>query len=145
MAIQNGDKVKVHYIGKLRDGAIFDSSREREPLEFTLGAGQLIPGFEEALIGHEPGETVIARIPAEKGYGEPDQDLIFSVAKAQVPEGIPLEVGTPLHLSNEKGQMDVTITEVGPEDITLDANHPLAGKTLEFEIEILDAKKGENA
>ncbi len=145
MAIKNGDTVKVHYTGKFRDGTVFDSSREREPLEFTLGEGQLISGFEEAIIGHEPGETVSVSIKPEKGYGEADPELVFTVARAQVPEGIPLKTGTPLQLSSEKGKMDVTITEVGPEEITLDANHPLAGKDMEFEIEILDAKPGQGA
>lgn len=140
MAIKKGDKVRVHYTGKLSDGSVFDSSREREPLEFVMGTGHLIQGFEEALEGHEPGETVIARLPPEKAYGDVDQDLIFTVARAQVPDNIPLKAGTPLQLSNDKTHMDVVITEVGPEEVTLDANHPLAGKDLEFEIEILDAK-----
>lgn len=142
MPIKNGDTVKVHYTGKLQDGKVFDSSRERGPLEFTMGAGQLIPGFEEAVAGREAGDTVTAHITPEKGYGEADPELVFTVSRAQVPEGIPLEVGTPLQLSSEKGKMDVTITEVGPEEITLDANHPLAGKNLDFEIEILEAKPG---
>lgn len=145
MAIENGDTIQVHYTGKLKNGEVFDSSREREPLEFTIGKGQLIPGFEEAVLGHEPGETVTVSIPPEKGYGSADPELVFCVSRAQVPNGIPLEVGTPLHLSNEQGQMDVTVTEVGTEEITLDANHPLAGKDLEFEIEILKATKGEKA
>jgi len=142
MAIQNGDTVKVHYTGRLKDGKVFDSSRGGEPLEFTLGAGQLIPGFEEAMIGREPGETVTAGITPEKGFGEADPELVFTVSRTQVPDNIPLEVGTPLQLSSDKGKMDVVITEVGPEEITLDANHPLAGKDLDFEIEILDMKPG---
>lgn len=145
MAIRNGDKVKVHYTGKFRDGTVFDTSRGREPLEFTLGSGQIIPGFEEAVIGHEPGETVTASIAPDKGYGHSDPDLVFTVARAQVPDGIPLVSGTPLRLSSEKGEMDVTITEVGPEEITLDANHPLAGKDMEFEIEILANAPGREA
>ena len=126
MPIKNGDTIRVHYTGTLSDGTVFDSSKDREPLEFTLGTGALIPGFEAAVAGHEPGETVT--------------ELVFTVSRAQVPPHIPLEVGTPLQLSNEQGQMDVTITEVGPDEITLDANHPLAGKELTFEIEILDKK-----
>lgn len=144
MAIQNGDTVKVHYTGRLKDGKVFDSSRGGEPLEFTLGAGQLIPGFEEAMIGREPGETITAGITPEKGFGEADPELVFTVSRTQVPDNIPLEVGTPLQLSSDKGKMDVVITEVGPEEITLDANHPLAGKDLDFEIEILDMKPGRN-
>lgn len=144
MPIKNGDRVKVHYTGKLKDGEIFDSSLEREPLEFIVGTGQLIAGFENAIRGSEPGDKITVKIDPEQGYGQPDQDLVFSVSRAQVPDHIPLKVGTPLQLTSEKGNMDVTITEVGPEEITLDANHPLAGKDLEFEIEILEAKPGPN-
>lgn len=97
----------------------------------------LIPGFESAVEGHEAGDVVSVTIAPEEAYGEADPELIFTVPRAQVPDHIPLNVGVPLQLSNEQGQMDVTITEVGPEEITLDANHPLAGKSLTFEIEIV--------
>ena len=130
MAIKNGDTLRVHYTGTLSDGTVFDSSREREPLEFTMGKGMLIPGFEA-------GETVTVTIPPSQAYGESDPELVFTVDRAQVPDHIPLTVGVPLQLSNEQGQMDVTITEVTDEEITLDANHPLAGKELTFEIEIV--------
>lgn len=143
MPIKNGDKVRVHYTGKLKDGTVFDSSLDREPLEFIVGTGQLIAGFENAVRGREPGEKVVAKIAPEQGYGDADDELVFTVSRNQVPEHIPLKVGTPLQLTSEKGNMDVTITEVGPEEVTLDANHPLAGKDLEFEIEILDAKPEE--
>lgn len=145
MAIQKGDTVKVHYTGRLKDGKEFDSSRDREPLEFTLGKGMLIPGFEEAVEGREPGDKVFVEISPDKGYGQIDPDLIFAVARAQIPDHIPLEVGTPIQLSSEKGQMDVTMTEIGPEEVTLDANHPLAGKDLVFEIDILDVKHNDKA
>lgn len=142
MPIRNGDRVKVHYTGRTVDGNEFDSSRERsQPLEFTVGAGELIPGFDGAVLGHEAGDKVEICIAPDNGYGDVDPELVFTVSKAQVPHHIPLETGTPLQLSNEKGQMDVTITEVGPEEITLDANHPLAGKHLEFDIEILEVIK----
>ena len=137
MAIKNGDTLRVHYTGTLSDGTVFDSSREREPLEFTMGKGMLIPGFEAAVMGHEAGETVTVTIPPSQAYGESDPELVFTVDRAQVPDHIPLTVGVPLQLSNEQGQMDVTITEVTDEEITLDANHPLAGKELTFEIEIV--------
>ena len=97
----------------------------------------LIPGFEAAVEGREVGETVTVTIAPEDAYGETDPELLFTVPRAQVPDHIPLNVGVPLQLSNEQGQMDVTITEVGADEITLDANHPLAGKTLTFEIEIV--------
>ena len=131
MAIKQGDKVRVHYTGTLGDGTEFDSSRNRAPLEFTLGEGSIIPGFEKAVTGHETGDKIKVVIPPEDAYGD-------AVARAQVPDSIPLKVGTPLQLSNEQGAMDVVITEVGPEEITLDANHPLAGKELVFEIEVVD-------
>lgn len=141
MPIKKGDTVNVHYTGKLENGEVFDSSKDRDPLVFTLGKGQLIPGFEAAVEGKEPGDSVTVRIAPKDAYGEIDEELIFEVPRAQVPDNIPLEPGTPLHLSNEQGQqMDVTITEVGPDMITLDGNHPLAGKELIFDIEILDDK-----
>lgn len=139
MSLKKGDTVKVHYTGKLGNGDVFDSSKDREPLEFTLGKGQLIPGFEAAVEGRKPGETVTVVIPPKDAYGESDPEMIFTVPRAQVPDNIPLEVGTHLQLSNDKGQqMDVVISEVGPDEVTLDANHPLAGKELTFDIEILD-------
>ena len=140
MPIKDGDTLRVHYTGTLADGTVFDSSRERDPLEFTLGRGMLIPGFEAAVLGREAGDVVSTTIPPEDAYGTVDPELIFTVARAQVPSHFPLEVGTPLQLSNEQGQMDVTITEVDAEEVTLDANHPLAGKALTFEIEILEIK-----
>ncbi|MBQ3059235.1 MAG: peptidylprolyl isomerase [Desulfovibrio sp.] len=140
MPIKDGDTLRVHYTGTLADGTVFDSSRERDPMEFTLGRGMLIPGFEAAVLGREAGDVVSTTIPPEDAYGTVDPELIFTVARAQVPSHIPLEVGTPLQLSNEQGQMDVTITEVDAEEVTLDANHPLAGKALTFEIEILEIK-----
>lgn len=144
MPIKKGDTVKAHYTGKLANGEIFDSSKEREPLEFTLGKGQLIPGFEAAVEGKEAGDSVTVVISPKDAYGETDPEMVFTVPRAQVPDNIPLEVGTPLHLSNDKGQqMDVVITEVGPDELTLDANHPLAGKELTFDIEIIDHKPGE--
>lgn len=142
MPIKKGDEVSVHYTGKLSSGEEFDSSRGRDPLKFTLGKGMLIPGFEAAVEGREPGDKVTVVIPPEQGYGKADPDLVFRVPRAQVPENIPLKEGTPLQLSTEDGQMDVVITDVGPDEITLDANHPLAGKDLEFEIEIMDARPG---
>lgn len=141
MPIKNGDTVSVHYTGTLDDGSVFDSSREREPLKFTMGKGQLIAGFEAAVMGKEKGDTVTTHIPPREAYGEVDEELIFVVDRAQVPGHIEPSLGLPLTLSSEDGQrIDVTITEVGDKEITLDANHPLAGKTLTFEIEIMDVE-----
>ncbi len=140
MPIKDGDTVQVHYTGTLADGSVFDSSREREPLEFVLGSGMLIAGFEAAVTGREVGESVKVTIEPADAYGETDLDLIFTVDRAEVPEHIKPEEGVELQLSNEEGSMNVTITEVTDTEITLDANHPLAGKTLTFEIEIISVK-----
>lgn len=137
MPIKKGDKVTVNYTGKLENGEVFDSSVDRQPLEFVMGSGQIIPGFEAAVAGREPGDKVTVTIAPENAYGSSDPELIFAVPRAQMPDHIPLKVGTPLQLSNNEGQMDCIITEVGPDEITLDANHPLAGKPLTFDIEIL--------
>lgn len=145
MPIKNGDVVKVHYTGKFPDGKVFDSSLDRDPLTLTIGEKMVIPGFEKALVGREKGDKITAEISPGEGYGDRDQELVFAVSRSQVPDHIPLKIGTPLQLSHEKGQMDVTITEIDPEEITLDANHPLAGKDLIFDIEILDVKPGENS
>lgn len=140
MAAKNGDTLRVHYTGTLDDGTEFDSSREREPLEFTLGEGSLIPGFEKAVTGKEAGETVKVTIPAEDAYGEHLEELVIEVERGQVPAHITPEVGLMLQLTTEDGEMDVLITEVNDEIITLDANHPLAGENLTFEIEILEVR-----
>ncbi len=140
MAIKNGDTVKVHYTGSLPDGTVFDSSREREPLEFVMGRKMLIPGFEAAVMGKDVGDTVTAHIPPDQGYGNADPELVFAVDRANVPAAITPEVGMRLQLSAEEGVMEVTVTEVGEDTITLDANHPLAGKTLTFAIEVLSVR-----
>lgn len=137
MSIKDGDTVKVHYTGSLADGTVFDSSRERVPLEFVMGKGMLIPGFEAAIMGKETGDTVSVRIPPAEGYGDVDPDLVFTVARAQVPSHIIPEPGLQLQLSSDEGAMDVVVVEAGEDEITLDANHPLAGKELNFEIEVV--------
>ena len=140
MPIKNGDTVQVHYTGRLADGTIFDSSRERDPLEFVMGRQMLIAGFEAAVVGKEAGDTVTAVIPPDQAYGDVDEELIFTVASSQVPGNITPEVGMQLQLSSEDGTMDVTIADVTADEIVLDANHPLAGKELTFEIEIISIK-----
>ncbi|MDF9795506.1 peptidylprolyl isomerase [Catalinimonas alkaloidigena] len=139
---KNGNTVKVHYTGKLKDGTVFDSSLQRnEPLEFTLGQGNMIAGFEKAVDGMQVGDSTVADIPVAEAYGEVRDDMILEVPKKDVPENITPEVGQRLAVQQKDGQsIPVTISKVSEESITLDANHPLAGKDLVFEIELLEIK-----
>lgn len=136
---KRGDTVRVHYTGRLDDGTVFDSSREREPLEFTVGAGQVITGFERAVEGMEVGEARETRIEADDAYGEHREDLVLDLPKEQVPEDMQIEPGMRLELRQPDGQaVPVTVAEVGQESVTLDANHPLAGQPLTFELELVE-------
>ncbi len=136
---KQGDTVKVHYTGKLQDGNVFDSSANREPLQFTLGAGNMIPGFEQAVQGMNVGDKKTAEIPSEQAYGEKREDMIISVPRENVPGDIQPEVGQQLAIQQQGGQqVPVTVTEVNEEKVVLDANHPLAGKDLIFEIELVE-------
>lgn len=135
--IENGDNVKVHYTGKLEDGTIFDSSmvEGREPLEVVLGNNMLIKGFEEGLIGLTQGETKTLEINPSDAYGEYNDEMINEIPKAQVPENV--QVGERLQGMSSMGPINVLVTEVKEETVVVDANHPLAGKKLTFEIEIV--------
>lgn len=137
--IEKGDTVKVHYTGKLEDGTVFDTSREREPLEFTLGEGQLIPGFEKAVEGLTEGETTTVKIPTEEAYGEWNDELELEVSRDDLPDHIEPEVGMQLQMQQQQSEqmVPVKITNVTDEAVKLDANHPLAGKTLIFDIEVV--------
>ena len=139
--VKEGDTVKVHYTGKLtEDGTVFDSSREREPLEFTLGNGQLIPGFEEAVVGMEEGDSTTVELNSEDAYGERRDDLELEVSKSDLPDNIDPQVGMQLQMQQqEDGQaIPVQITAVEDDFVKLDANHPLAGKDLTFDIELIE-------
>ena len=137
--VKEGDTVKVHYTGTLQNGEVFDTSENREPLEFTLGQGQLIPGFEKAVTGLTVGDSTTVDIPSKEAYGEVREDLIISVPKAQLPEDIEPQVGMQLQVNQPDGQpVPVRVTEIGDENLTLDANHPLAGQDLSFKIEVVD-------
>lgn len=139
--VKDGDTVKVHYTGKLtEEGTVFDSSRDRdEPLEFTLGEGQLIPGFEEAVIGMEPGDDTTVDITSEDAYGQRREDLELEVSKSDLPDNIEPEVGMQLQMQQQNGQaIPVQITDVEDDYVKLDANHPLAGKDLTFDIELVE-------
>jgi peptidylprolyl isomerase len=137
--VKEGDTVKVHYTGTLTDGTVFDTSAEREPLEFTLGQGQLIPGFEKAVVGMNVGDSTEVEIPSDDAYGESREDLVISVPKDQLPDDVEPQVGMQLQVNQQDGQpIPVRITDVGEENLTLDANHPLAGQDLKFEIELVE-------
>lgn len=136
--IKEGDKVKVHYTGTLDDGSVFDSSRERQPLEFQVGTGQLIPGFEKAVLDLSPGESTTVNIPSSEAYGDKREDMVVDVEREKLPQDIQPEVGLQLQLQQPSGQpMPVVISSVTESHITLDANHPLAGRDLTFEIELV--------
>ena len=133
-----GDKVRVHYEGKLSDGTIFDSSLEREPIEFILGQDTVIPGFEDAVIGMEAGESKDVSIPPKEGFGEYSEDLVVNIEKTILPPEINPELGMQLEVSSEEETPRVfTIADIAEDSITLDGNHPLAGKEIAFKITLL--------
>lgn len=136
---KQGDTVRVHYTGKLESGEVFDTSTVREPLEFTLGEGQLIPGFEEAVVGMQAGEEKTILIPAEQAYGPRRPEMSLQVKRATLPADLEPQVGQVLQVDQGEGKgFEVTITEISEESVTLDANHPLAGKDLTFDIQLID-------
>ncbi|MCE5313455.1 MAG: peptidylprolyl isomerase [Armatimonadota bacterium] len=136
---KQGDCVKVDYTGKLKDGSVFDTSENREPLEFTIGGGQIIPDFELAVLGMNPGDSKTIDVPAARAYGPHHEDMVISVDRKQFPEDISPEVGEQLEIRQSGGQSAVvTVTEVNDESVILDANHPLAGKDLIFDIQLVE-------
>jgi peptidylprolyl isomerase len=136
---KSGDKVKVHYTGKFDDGTVFDSSENRPPLEFQIGLGQVIPGFEKGVMGMESGDKKTIVIPPEQAYGNIREELVADVKKDQFPENINPAVGLRLQLDQPDGsKLNVTVTGIKEDMVTLDANHPLAGKTLTFDIEMVE-------
>lgn len=137
--VKKGDTIRVHYAGKLEDGKEFDSSLNRQPLQFEVGAGSVINGFEDAVIGLQQGEKKTVTIQPEEGYGHYDENLLVEMPKKSVPEGITPEVGMRLQIVNQQKQaLPVVVTEILDESIKLDANHPLAGKVLSFDIEVVE-------
>lgn len=135
---KNGHAVTIHYTGKLSDGTIFDSSQGKEPLPFSIGSGQVIPGFEEAVIGMAIGDKKTVTIPPDKAYGERNEQLVITVPRDQVPSDINPQVGLQLQVMNQDQQpMVVQIIEVTDEKVVLDANPPLAGRNLTFDIELV--------
>ena len=137
-AAKKGDNVKIHYKGTLQDGTVFDSSEGREPLGFTLGGGQVIPGFDEAVMGMSEGEAKNVTIPVDKAYGPRNDELVLPVPLSQVPADLKPEVGQQLQMGGPDGQpVMVKIIDITDEHIMLDANPPLAGEDLIFDLELV--------
>lgn len=139
MQAKKGDVVRVHYTGKLQDGSQFDSSVGRAPLEFTLGAGQMIAGFDAGVLGMSVGDKKTLNIDPASGYGHKNSEAIIDFPKSNIPEGMTIEIGMKLNLQNEYGQpVPVEVIEIKEESIVMDANHFLAGKDLVFEVELVE-------
>jgi peptidylprolyl isomerase len=137
----DGDTVRVHYTGTLADGTMFDTSREREPLEFTMGSGNVIPGFEQATRDMQVGQVKTVTIPAEKAYGPYRDEMVVAVPREQLPADLNPEIGQRLQMQSPDGmRVVVVVADVSDTAITLDANHPLAGQALTFEIELIEIK-----
>jgi FKBP-type peptidyl-prolyl cis-trans isomerase 2 len=137
--VKSGDKVKVHYHGRLANGQTFDSSAGRAPLEFEVGSGMVIKGFDEGVTGMTVGEKKTINIPFAEAYGPVDANNIIDMPKDRFPPDMKLEIGMPLMMSDGGGQnFQVTVTEIKDDSVTLDANHPLAGKDLIFDLELVE-------
>jgi FKBP-type peptidyl-prolyl cis-trans isomerase 2 len=137
--VKSGDKVRIHYKGTLADGTVFDSSEGRDPLEFTVGAGQVIVGMDKEMVGMTVGEKKTITAVAEEAYGPRQDDAQQDVPREMIPAEIPLEVGMQLQMQSPQGQViPVSVVAIGEETVTLDANHMLAGKDLTFDIELVE-------
>jgi peptidylprolyl isomerase len=135
---KKGDMVQVHYTGRFKDGSLFDSSRDRTPIQFTLGNGEMIPGFENAVIGMKTGDTKTAKILANDAYGPYIDDMVMKVDKDKFPADMELKTGLMLKIRQPDGNaINVMVTDISDDKVVLDANHPLAGKDLEFDIELV--------
>jgi len=143
--VKSGDKVKVHYHGKLTDGTTFDSSEGREPLEFEVGSGSVIAGFDTGVTGMEVGQKKTINIPVDQAYGQKQEDLYMEFPIDRFPEDMKPEVGMQLNMSNGAGQnFPVIIKEVREDTVVLDANHPLAGEDLTFDLELVEIVGGKS-
>jgi FKBP-type peptidyl-prolyl cis-trans isomerase 2 len=137
--VKTGDTVKVHYTGKLNNGQVFDTSKDREPLQFKIGAGQMIPGFEEGVMGMELEQEKTIEIPSEKAYGPRMDELFIEVKNEQLPEGLKPEKGMELVTKRQDGtEAIVKVDEVKDNSIVIDANHPLAGQDLTFDVKLVE-------
>ncbi|NIA23759.1 MAG: peptidylprolyl isomerase [Proteobacteria bacterium] len=134
---KEGNTVKVNYTGKLDNGMIFDSSKGKEPLKFTIGEHHVIPGFEDAIVGMHEGENKTIHIKADDAYGKHHKELVIEVEKIRIPKDIDVKLGQQLQINSENGEVtNVVVAAVNDTTVTLDANHPLAGKDLNFDIEL---------
>jgi len=141
--VKSGDTVKVHYNGRLSDGTTFDSSSGRDPLEFKVGSGQVIKGFDDGVTGMAVGDKKTVQIPVNDAYGPKDDSMVVEFPKSNFPEDLKPEVGMQLNMTNGSGQViPVVILEVADETVILDANHPLAGQELIFDIELVGIEGG---
>jgi len=137
--VQKGDTISVHYTGRLSDGEVFDSSEGRAPLKFTVGAGQMIPGFDAAVVGMAQGEKKTVSIAPDQAYGQRSDECLFDFPRSNVPEGMEVEEGMQVYMQDNAGNpVPATIVAIGEDSIKMDCNHPLAGKTLEFDISIAE-------
>lgn len=135
---KQGDTVVVHYTGKISDGSIFDSSQGSEPLEFTIGEGEVIPGFENAVVGMSPGESKTITIPIDEAYGPYREEMVLEVDRSQMPPDWEPEIGQQLQIQQGPEQyIPVIVTDVSDSTVRLDANHPLAGEDLTFDIQLV--------
>jgi FKBP-type peptidyl-prolyl cis-trans isomerase 2 len=136
---KQGDMVKVHYTGKLEDGTVFDSSQKKDPILFKIGEGQVISGFDQAVVGMSPGESKTAKVVADKAYGPHREEMVLKVERSQFPEKVEPQVGQQYQIPQEDGKKNiVTVTNISGASVTLDGNHPLAGKDLVFDIELVE-------
>ena len=136
--VKSGDTVRIHYTGTLVDGSQFDSSQGRDPLEFVVGSGQIIPGLDKALPGMSEGDKKTVNVPAEEAYGKVDPNARQAIPRDQIPADVPLEIGGQLQVQTQDGRaVPVQVADVNDETVVLDANHPLAGKELVFAIELV--------
>ncbi len=136
--VKAGDTVAIHYTGTLTDGSIFDSSDGRDPLEFVVGSGQIIPGLDKAMPDMAVGEKKTVIVPADEAYGVMDPQAMQAVPRTEIPDDVPLDLGTQLQLQTPEGQMiQVVVAQVTEDEVVLDANHPLAGKDLTFAFEVI--------
>ena len=144
--VKSGDVVRIHFTGKLEDGTEFGSSNGQEPLELRVGAGQIIPGLDEKIDGMTVGEKETVTIPAEQAYGQRDERQVQVLPRSAIPETIELSVGARLQATTQDGrQIELTVTDFDDDQVTVDANHPLAGHDLVFEVEVVEVVGSEGA